>query len=491
MTVFLVGAGPGDPGLVTVRGARLLGRADVVVYDRLVHADLLGLARPGAELVDVGKRPGDSVSQEAINALLVARGRGGGCVVRLKGGDPFVFGRGGEEALALRSAGVPFEVVPGVSAAVAVPGAAGIPLTHRGLASGFSVVTGHGAGGEPDAANWADLARPGHTLVVLMGAGTRATLADRLLGAGRDPATPVAVIAWGTYPAQVVERTTLGDLASSTLGPPVTIVVGEVAALELEWWSRRPLAGQRVVVTRAADQAGELLQELAELGAEVVALPVIALAPPSDGGRALRAVSASLASADWVVLTSANGAARLLEAVPDARAFGRARIAAIGPGTAATLAAAHLLADLVPPEYVAESLLAAFPSPPPGGGRVLLVRAEVARDLLPEGLRRLGWEVEVVPAYRTVRPGADPAALASARGADWVTLTASSTVTGFAALIGGASAFSGRVAAIGPVTAEAARRAGFRVDAEASPHTIPGLVEALVRAVAQHQSGRP
>jgi len=491
VTVFLVGAGPGDPGLVTVRGARLLARADVVVHDRLVHADLLGLARPGAELVDVGKRPGDAVSQEAINALLVARGREAGCVVRLKGGDPFVFGRGGEEALALRAAGVPFEVVPGVTAAVAVPSAAGIPLTHRGLASAFTVVTGHGAGGEPGAGDWAALVRPGHTLVVLMGAGTRRELADRLLGAGRDPATPVAVIAWGTYPAQVVERTTLGDLARSSLGPPVTIVVGEVAALDLEWWGRRPLAGRRVVVTRAADQAGGLVEELADLGAEVVTLPVIALAPPSDGGRALRAVPASLTSTDWVVLTSANGAARLLEVVPDARAFGRARIAAIGPGTAAALAAAHLLADLVPPEYVAESLLAAFPSPPPAGGKVLLVRAEVARDVLPEGLRRLGWEVEVVPAYRTVTPAVDPDALAAARGADWVTFTASSTVTGFAALIGGASAFPGRVAAIGPITAATARREGFRVDVEASTHTIPGLVEALVEAVTQHGSGRP
>ncbi|MGH9101389.1 MAG: uroporphyrinogen-III C-methyltransferase [Acidimicrobiales bacterium] len=487
MTVYLVGAGPGDPGLLTVRAARLLSRAGVVIHDRLAGTALLSLAPEEARRIDVGKRPGKPVPQREINELLVEHGRSGACVVRLKGGDPFVFGRGGEEAMALQEAGVDYEVVPGVSAALAAPAYAGVPVTHRGMAASFAVVTGHSAAGP--GVEWERLARSVDTLVVLMGVAHRGEIALRLVAGGRPAETPVLAVSWATHPHQRAVRTTLAELGAAPVDAPATLVIGDVAAISFDWLARRPLLGQRVVVTRAEHQAPAVIERLWELGAEPVALPVIETAPPDDGGAALASAAARLGEFDWVILTSANAASCLLACVPDARAFGRARVAALGPGTAAALASARIVADLVPDRYVAEGLLEAFPPAPAGGGRVLLPRAAVARDVLPRGLEAAGWRVEVVEAYRTVRPAADAEAARSARSADWVMLTASSTVTGFVEIVG--DTFPGRAAAIGPVTAAAAAARGLAVAVEATEHTTEGLVRALVERVATEHAGPP
>ncbi len=395
-----MGGGPGDPGLLTLRGAELLRRADVVVHDRLADPRLLELAPPAAERIDVGKSPGAPVAQEAINALLVDRGRDGRTVVRLKGGDPFVFGRGGEEALALAAAGVAFEVVPGVTAAVAAPAYAGVPVTHRGLSTSFTVVTGHSRFSVDRETNWGALAAAGGTIIVLMGVAHRAEIARRLIAGGLDPATPAVAVTWGTRADQTTVRTTLDGLGVAELEPPAAIVIGAVAGLDLAWFERRPLFGRRVVVTRARLQASRLSERLAELGAEPIEVPAIEVADPSDGGAGLRAAAGRLTAGDydWVVFTSPRAVERLVPLLRDARAFGAARIAAIGPGTAGALTGYGLVADLVPEEFVAESLVAAFPA---GTGRVLVPRAAVARDVLPGGLAAKGWRVEVVEAYRT------------------------------------------------------------------------------------------
>ncbi len=481
MTVYLVGAGPGDPGLLTVRAAELLGRADVVVHDRLSEVSLLDLAPAGADRVDVGKSPGAPVAQEDINALLVERGRQGQTVVRLKGGDPFVFGRGGEEAQALAEAGVPFEVVPGISAAVAVPAYAGIPVTHRALSTSFTVVTGHSRHAVDDDVDWDSLAKAADTIVVLMGVAHRAEIAARLQAGGLPAATPVAAVRWGTRPAQRTVRTTLGELGAAVLEPPVTIVIGKVAGLDLRWFESRPLFGRRVVVTRARSQASTLVAQLAALGAETVELPTIEIADPSDGGAGLRAAAGRLGTYDWVVFTSANGVDRLLANVRDARAFGSARVAAVGPGTAGALAARGVVADLVPATSVAEALVESFP-PCSGAGRALLPQAASARTVLAEGLRARGWLVDVAEAYRTVpaRPSAE--ALAAAARADAIAFTSSSTVTAWLA-VAGAGALPPVVACIGPVTAATAADHGVAVTTVAAEHTVEGLVAALVAAL--------
>ena len=481
MTVFLVGAGPGDPGLLTVRGAEVLAEADVVVFDRLSVASLLDLAPVGAERINVGKAPGKvTLDQSEINALLVERGRAGQRVVRLKGGDPFVFARGGEEVLALQEAGVPFEVVPGLTSALAAPAAAGIPVTMRHSSTLFTVVTGHedpAKGGELD---WEAVAALGGTIVVLMGVGRIAKIVDRLVAGGLDPATPAAAVRWGTRPEQTTVRTTLEGLRTAPLAAPSTIVIGRVAALDLGWFERRALFGRRVVVTRARAQASQLSRALAHHGAAVVEVPVIEIADPDDGGAALaRSVDGLRAGAyRWLVLTSPNGARRLLDGLRDARDLVGVDVAAIGPGTAEALAAGNVLADLVPERYVAEGLLEVFPDPSAAGGRVLLARAATARDVLPEGLAARGWDVDVVPAYRTVAVPVDDAQRAAVADADVVTFTSSSTVERFVDAVG-AAAVPPVVACIGPVTAATARRHGLTVDVVADEHTIAGLVDAL------------
>jgi uroporphyrinogen III methyltransferase/synthase len=469
--VYLVGAGPGDPGLLTVRAAELLARADVVVHDRLAEPSLLDLAPTTAERIDVGKRPGGPVDQEAINALLVARGGAGLAVVRLKGGDPFVFGRGGEEAQALAAAGVRFEVVPGITSAVAVPAYAGVPVTHRGLSTSFTVVTGHSRHEPEHDTDWGALARSGDTIIVLMGVAHRAEIAAALLAGGLAPDTPVCAVRWGTRPEQSTVRTTLSQLPAAALEPPATIVIGKVAALDLRWFEDRPLFGVRVVVTRAREQASSLSAGLRVLGAQVVEVAAIAIADASDGGAALADAAARVGEYDWVVFTSANTVDRFLPLVGDARRFGSARIAAIGPGTADALRARLLAPDLMPSTSVSEGVLEMFPN---GPGRVLLPQAAVARDVLPVGLRERGWEVDVVEAYRTV-PAPPPAGPVQA---DAITFASSSTVANFLAL---GLPVPPVVVCIGPVTARTAEEAGLTVDAVAEEHTAEGLIDAVRR----------
>ena len=484
MTVFLVGAGPGDPGLLTVRGAEVLARADVVVHDRLADPVLLELAPAGADRVDVGKSPGGPIHQDDINCLLIERGRAGLTVVRLKGGDPFVFGRGGEEALALGAAGVAFEVVPGITSAIAVPAYAGVPVTHRGESTSFTVVTGHRGMAADTDTNWEALAAAGGTIVVLMGVAHRGEIAERLMAGGLPPDTPVLAAQWGTRPEQVALRTTLAGLGALPLSPPVTMVIGRVAAVDVSWYERLPLFGRRVVVTRGRPQASALTTLLRDLGARTVEVPVIDIGPPVDGGRALHEAAAALGEGRyaWVVFSSANAVEPLVEALRDARAFGGARIAAIGPGTAEALARCRLVPDLVPGRAVAEGLLDVFPDPPDPAsaapGRVLMPRAAVARDVLPDGLTARGWRVEVVEAYRTQRGRPEPDLLSGARTADAICFTASSTVTGFVD-VAGVAHVPPVVACIGPVTAATARKAGLDVTVVAEQHTIPGLVHAL------------
>jgi uroporphyrinogen III methyltransferase/synthase len=481
MTVYLVGAGPGDPGLLTRRGEELLRRADVVVYDRLASPALLDVVPPGAELVDVGKAPGRvEMAQEQINELLVARGAAGLDVVRLKGGDPFVFGRGGEEAEACRDAGVGFEVVPGVTSAIAAPAYAGIPVTHRGLSTSVTVVTGHEdptkSGSDTD---WAALARAGGTLVVLMGAGRAPDIAAALLAGGRPGSTPVAAVRWGTRPEQRTVRGTLATIAQLGIEAPSAIVIGEVAGLDLGWFEHRPLFGRRIVVTRAREHASELRVRLEQLGAQVIEIPTIAFEPIDVALPALHRY-------DWLVFTSANGVEAFFErglaaAGLDARALASVRVASIGPGTNQALARHGIRGDLVPDQSVAESLLDAFPAPASLDSRVLLARAEAARDVLPEGLAARGYAVDVLAVYRTVAVVPDPTALTClhAGDVDAITFTSSTTVTNFCDAVGTLE-HCPVVVSIGPVTSATARTRRLRVDAEADPHTIDGLVDALL-----------
>jgi len=485
VTVYLVGAGPGDPGLLTRRGAELLAQADVVVHDRLSAAELLDLAPPSAERVDVGKAPRHHrMTQDQINALLVERGQAGQRVVRLKGGDPFVFARGSEEAQALADAGVAYEVVPGITSALAVPAYAGIPVTQRFSSTSFTVVTGHEDPASGDGTvDWDAVARIGGTIVILMGVGRWPQIAGRLMDAGRSPDTPAAAVRWGTRPSQHTTRATLATLSDHPLEAPSVIVVGPVAAEELSWYEGRSLFGRRVVVTRARAQASALTDLLRDLGAEVVESPVIEVVDPADGGVALRDAIDRVGPIDWLVFTSPNGVARTFAHLPDGRMLAGVRVAAVGTGTAEALAERRIVADLVPERFVAEGLLDVFPAPPDDGGRVLLATAEGARPVLADGLRAAGWKVEVVDAYRTVAVTPDDVTLAAIHGADAVTFTSSSTVTNFCQAVG-VDRVPPIVASIGPVTSATARNLGLTVTAEADPHTIDGLVAALVEALA-------
>ncbi len=494
--VSLIGAGPGDPGLLTQRGAEALAAADVVVYDYLANPALLALAPPGAERIYVGKMAGcHKLSQDEINALLVERGRAGQRVARLKGGDPFVFGRGGEEALALVEAGVPFEVVPGVTSAVAAPAYAGIPVTHRGLASSFAVVTGHeDPTKEESALDWARLATATDTLVFLMGVGNLPHIVEQLLAHGRPADTPAALVRWGTMPGQQAVGGTLADIVdrveAAGLKPPAVTVVGPVAGLRdrLRWFEDRPLFGQRVLVTRTRQQASALSARLRALGAEAVELPTIRIAPPEDWAP-LDAAIAELPGYDWIIFTSVNGVGyfweRLEAAGLDARTLHGVRLAAIGPATAAELAAHGLRADHVPDEYVAEAVAAGLGDV--GGQRVLLPRADIARPALARLLREGSADVVEIAAYRTLRPEADPGELGDLLARVTVaTFTSSSTARNLAAMARDAGldlprALAGAtVACIGPITANTARELGLAVDVVADEYTIDGLVEAIL-----------
>ena len=505
MTVYLVGAGPGDPGLLTRRGAKLLARADVVLYDRLVSPALLDLAPAGAQLIDVGKRPdaaqaagaggpgaqsGQDERQEEIAGLLVEHGRGAGVVVRLKGGDPFLFGRGGEEVEALAAAGIPFEVVPGVTSAFAAPAVAGIPVTHRGVASSVTVVTGRvGSDGAEGAGapDWAALARAGGTLVILMGMSTRAAIADSLIAGGRSPDTPAAVITRATTAAQRIAHTTLAGLAAVDLDSPAVIVVGPVAALAHDSASGSgggALSGRTVVVTRSGTRAGGLVDALERAGAETLELPLTRQVDAADGGAALRATASGVGDYRWVVFTSVNAVDRFVAELRDARAFGPASIAAVGGATADALRAEGIEPDLVPAEHSARGLVEVFPpADAEGSARVLFPCADIAPDTIDRGLDQLGWDVQRVEAYRTVPAAApEPAILVRVARADALVLTATSSVHAFVALRapdGDAVAVPGHVGCIGPTTAEAARAAGMAGVHEAWGASTEGIVAEL------------
>ena len=488
--VYLVGAGPGDPGLMTRRSLELIAAADVVLYDRLIPPGALDGARPDAELRYVGKEPGrPAVEQEQINEQLVELGLAGRRVVRLKGGDPFVFGRGGEEAEALAAAGVAFEVVPGVTAGVAAPAYAGIPVTHRDAASAVAFVTGHeDPSKDGSALDWDALARFPGTLVFYMGIKNLPLIAERLTAAGRPVSEPAAVVARGTLGGQRTVTGTLGEIASlvaaAGIRPPAVTVVGPVAELHetLAWLERRPLHCETVAVTRARAQASGLAARLRELGADVVETPAIRI----------EALPVELPDPpDLLVLTSPNGVRLFFEALRgDARALAGTRVAAIGPGTAAALREHGVEADVVPERFVAEGLLEALEGEPLDGRRVVVARAAEARDVLPDGLRERGGSVEVVSLYETVAEPLDEAQKAALSEASYVTFTSSSTVRFF--LSGGGIVPDGaRVVSIGPVTSETLREHGLEPAVEAGRHDVDGLIAALTADAEARRVGTP
>lgn len=502
--VFLVGAGPGDPKLLTLRGKECLEQADVVLYDYLANPVLLDHTPAHAERIYVGRRGrGAYQDQKEVNRLMIEKARAGKIVVRLKGGDPYVFGRGGEEAEAVAGAGLPFEVVPGVTSAVAVPAYAGIPVTHRTLASTVTFVTGHEDPTKDQAAlEWPRLATATGTLVFLMGMKNLPTIVEHLRAEGKSPDTPVALIRWGTRAAQRTLVGTLGDIAgkaeAAAMEPPTVIVIGEVVRLreQLNWFETRPLFGFRILVTRPREQAPELSSLLTAYGAEPLECPTIHIVPP-ETWRELDDALAELERYHWLIFTSVNGVRpfmdRLRERGRDARALAGLRICCIGPRTAKAVTAYGLRPDLIPSEYQAEGLIQAMKGASVGGQRVLIPRAAVARELLPEQLRALGAEVRVVIAYRTVLPSVDVERLKELfrrQEIHMITFTSSSTVRNFARLFDSREdmiklAGSCVVACIGPITAQTAAGEGLAVTVTGTENTIPGLVEAIVRYYAK------
>jgi uroporphyrinogen III methyltransferase / synthase len=496
-TVYLVGAGPGDPGLVTRRALELVREADAIVYDRLIPAGLVAEARPDAELHYAGKEPGKpSMEQDAINALLVELARSGKSVVRLKGGDPFVFGRGGEEAQTLAAAGIPFEVVPAVTAGIAAPAYAGIPVTHRDEASAVAFITGHEDPAKPESAlDWDALARFPGTLVFYMGVKQLPEISNRLIDAGRAAEMPAAVIERGTLPGQRAVVATLREIADRVetegVKPPAITLVGPVANLaeQIAWLDQRPLHGRTIAVTRARAQASGLARRLAQLGAEVIETPAIRIQPRPVSGDVAQAAR-EIGSFAVVCVTSPNGASLLLDAVDavggDARSFAGVEVAAIGPGTAAELARRGIRPDIVAEVSTAEGLLDALAQVELAGERVLVARASEARDALPDGLHDRGADVVVVALYDTVAEQLDESQLAAVEHADYVTFTSSSTVRFFVdALNGRDLPERARVISIGPITSATARELGLEVHAEAANHDIDGLVETVLAEAAR------
>jgi uroporphyrinogen III methyltransferase / synthase len=497
--VYLVGAGPGDPELITVKGARCIAEADVLIYDYLAAKALLGHARPACECIYVGKQGGDhTMAQEEINRLIVARAREGKIVTRLKGGDPFIFGRGGEEAEVLSAAGVAFEIVPGVTSAIAAPAYAGIPLTHRQFTSTVAFITGHEDPTKSDSSiDWEALAKGIGTLVFLMGVKNLPHIVERLQRHGRPSETPAALVRWGTTVRQQTVTGTLDDIVararSAGMRAPAIIIIGEVVRLRdsLQWFERRPLLGKRIVVTRARAQASDLVQRLSDLGAECLQCPTIEIVDP-ESWEPLDAAVAALPSYQWLIFTSVNGVesffSRLSAKGMDVRALAHMRTAAIGPATAERMRGFGLNTDILPQTYQAESVIDAFSAEPVKGRRVLLPRAMEARPILPEQLRRMGAQVDEVSAYRTVKANENQLELMSRlreKTIDLVTFTSSSTVRNFKALLAEPAMpdlMQGvTVACIGPITAQTAQELGFNVDIIADVFTIEGLCDAVVR----------
>ncbi len=531
--VYLVGAGPGDPGLMTARSLELIASADTIFYDRLIPPGALDGARANAELIYMGKAPakdvpslvhpyghlsdGTSVPQGEINERLVEAAHAGKSVVRLKGGDPFIFGRGGEEGEALRAAGIEFEVVPGVTAGVAASAYAGIPVTHRDDASAVAFITGHEDPDKPETAlDWEALAKFPGTLVFYMGVKRLANNAAALIAAGRDANEPAAAVERGTMEGQRTVVATLGTLAETVeregVGAPALIVVGPVVERReaLAWLERRPLHGRCVVVTRARAQASGLAATLRSLGAEVVELPAIRIEPRIESEEVRRVVE-QIGDYALICVTSPNGAHLLFEALSaaglDARALGGApkqkqvgkgdpgaggqaradggTVAAIGPGTARALAEHGIAADVVPDRFVAEALVEALGPVAVEGRKVLVARATEARDVLPDALRERGAEVDVVALYETMRETPDPESIEAAQNADYVTFTSSSTVRNLTEALGDRFPAAARVVSIGPITSEAVRAAGLEVHVEAERHDIDGLLTALLADAAE------
>lgn len=497
--VYLVGAGPGDAGLITVRGAELLRRADVVVYDALVNPELLQLAPKSAEVLYGGKRAQDHhLSQEELNQLLISKARQGKTVVRLKGGDPYVFGRGGEEAEQLADAGVRFEVVPGVSSFVAVPNYAGIPLTHRDFCSRLTLITGHeDPAKEPSSIDWAQVARTPGTKVIMMGTNRIGQIAQTLIGQGMDAATPVAVVRWGTTGRQQSIAGTLASIggiaAESRIGPPTVAVIGDVVKLrgKLNWFERRPFFGQRIVVTRAREQAGDFSRQLRDLGAEVLEIPTLAFAAPSRREDLVDALL-ELNSYDWLVFTSPNGVTTFFDyffrQFHDMRDLGGARIAAVGPTTAQKLKDLHLQVDLIPDEAQASRIAEVFSRfESVENLRICLLRAEVANRELPAALEAMGAIVDDIAVYKTVPETSDPHGVAAQfqeNGADWIVFTSGSTVNNFHARFDLPTLLAKmphlKTASIGPETSKALVALGLQPSVEAKRHTAEGLIEVLL-----------
>src|SRR5580704_7565596 len=488
--VYLIGAGPGDPDLITWKGRKLLALADSVLFDHLANEQLLQLTPAGCERIYVGKKKAvHAYPQEEICAMLIERARRGLTVIRLKGGDPYIFGRGGEEVEALADAGVPFEVVPGVSSPLGIAAYSGVPLTHRDHTKVVTFVTGHDVPG----IDWGKVGQS-ETLVIFMGIAAIREIAREIMSHGRSGDTPAIAVRWGTRPDQETVAGTLATIADvieqAHMKPPATVIIGEVAGLhpKLAWFEKLPLFGKRIVVTRAQEQARDFSDRLRSLGADAIELPVIAIQPPQDSGPLDRAIG-HLALYDWVIFTSVNGVRffmdRLDRSNHDLRSF-KARICAIGPATRRAIEDLHLKVDLMPEEYVAESLVETLRPERLQGRRVLLPRAAVARDVIPRELAKLGAEVDVVEAYRNAVPenAAERAReiFGASKKPDWITFSSSSTVENFISVAGREALDHVRVVSIGPVTSGTAREHGISVDVEATEFTIDGLVQAILDA---------
>lgn len=497
--VYIVGAGPGDIGLFTLKGSECIQKADCIIYDYLANERLLRFASEGAERIYVGKKGRQhTLEQPDINRLLIKKARSGKIVVRLKGGDPFIFGRGSEEALALADAKVDFEVVPGVTSASAAPCYAGIPLTHRKVTSTVAFVTGNEDQSKPDSdIDWYALSKIG-TLVFLMGVGQLPNIVKRLIYAGKPPLSPAAIVRWGTKPEQKVLVGTLSDIvkkaARAKFAPPAVIVVGDVVKLRrrLSWFERKPLFGRNILVTRTHTQASQLISKLTELGANAIELPTIEIKPPSSFSPLDNAIK-KLSGYDWIVFTSVNGVesffGRLFKNGKDARDLKGIGLCAIGPRTAERLKIYNTTCDCVPKEYVSEAVIEELRNFDLEGKRILIPRAQLARDVLPRSLEAAGAKVEVVEAYRTARPPLERDTLERLLSAeiDIVTFTSSSCVKNFFGLLGRARAGKvlkrAKIASIGPITSKTVRDFGRRVDIEAKKYTIDGLVEAIIKKI--------
>ena len=493
--VYLMGAGPGDAGLLSVKAMQCLQKADVVVYDKLANPEILQYVKKNTERIYVGKASNQhTMRQEDINQLLVDLAKAGKVVARLKGGDPFVFGRGGEEALLLKENGLLFEIVPGITSAIAVPAYAGIPVTHRNVAVSFAVITGHE---DPEKnrsdINWEKLATAVDTLVFLMGVENLAHITQKLIENGRDPQTPAAVIRWGTKPEQRVLETTVekasADVLQANLKPPAIFIVGNVVKLrkELAWFDQRALFGKKIVVTRARAQASALSSRLQELGAEVLETPSIKIQALEDYSQ-LDASIQKLEQYKWLIFTSANGVQAFFERLQlaklDSRALHKNLVAAIGSQTALELQAQGIYADLIPVEFRAEGILASLQDKIASGDKVLIPRAEVAREILPEELTKLGVQVDVAPAYRTVADKSGQKELLTAlenKEIEMITFTSSSTVTNFLEMLAERRELldNVKIASIGPITTETCLANNIVVDLTANEFNIPGLVMAI------------